>query len=107
METADRWIADLRYALRALRASPVFTSIAVLTLALGIGPTTAIFSVIDTLLLRPLPYPEADRIVTIWQNNMREGSLRDEVAPGNFFDWRERSAASRRWPPRTRTRTRS
>ena len=86
-------LQDFRYALRALRASPGFTGIAVLTLALGIGPTTAIFSVIDTLLLRPLPYPEADRIVTIWQNNIREGSPRDEVAPGNFFDWRERSAA--------------
>ncbi len=87
----DTLLHDLRYAVRQLRARPGFTVVAVLTLALGIGPTTAIFSVIDTLMLRPLPYPDADRIVTLWQNNTREGAPRDEVAPGNFFDWRERA----------------
>lgn len=89
----DLLLQDLRYALRALRRSPGFASVAILTLALGIGATTAIFSVVDKLMLRPLPYAEADRIVTIWQNNTRDGVPRDEVAPANFFDWRERATA--------------
>lgn len=82
---------DLRYAARRLLQAPGFTAIAVLTLALGIGPTTAIFSVIDTLMLRPLPYPGADRIVTLWQNNASDRLARDAVAPGTFLDWRERA----------------
>ena len=86
-------LQDIRYAARTLLKSPGFTAIAVLTLTLGIGPTTAIFSVIDTLLLRPLPYPDADRIVTIWQTNPREGTQRDEVVPATFFDWRDRTTA--------------
>jgi putative ABC transport system permease protein len=87
----DALLQDIRYAARMLLKSPGFTAIAVLTLMLGIGPTTAIFSVIDTLMLRPLPYPHADRIVTLWQNTARDRSARDEVAPGNFLDWRERT----------------
>ena len=89
----DTLLQDLRYAARMLLKSPGFTAIAVLTLTLAIGPTTAIFSVIDTLMLRPLPYPNADRIVTIWQNNARDRVARDGVAPGNFFDWRDRTTA--------------
>ena len=89
----DTLLQDLRYAARRLLKSPGFTAIAVLTLTLGIGPTTAIFSVIDTLMLRPLPYPNADRIVTLWQSSARDRGLREEVAPGNFFDWRERTTA--------------
>jgi len=89
----DTLLHDLRYAARMLLKSPGFTTIAVLTLTLAIGPTTAIFSVIDTLMLRPLPYPNADRIVTLWQNNARDPVTREEVAPGNFFDWRERTTA--------------
>lgn len=84
---------DLKYALRQLAKRPAFTATAVVTLALGIGSTTAIFSVVDTLMLRPLPYAQADRIVTMWQNNTRDASPREEVAPGNFFEWRERSTA--------------
>jgi predicted permease len=89
----DSLLQDLRHAARGLRQAPGFTAIAVVTLTLGIGPTTAIFSVIDTLMLRPLPYPQADRIVTLWENRARAPAAREEVAPGNFLDWRERATA--------------
>ena len=62
---ADNAIADLRYALRRLRAAPMFTAIASLTLALGLGATTAIFSVVNPILFEPLPYPNANRIIAI------------------------------------------
>ena len=62
-----------------------------LTLAFGIGANTAIFSVINTVLLRPLPYRDAENIVTIWQNNAKAGVPRNDVAPANFLDWQEQS----------------
>ncbi|MGH7607541.1 MAG: ABC transporter permease, partial [Gemmatimonadales bacterium] len=82
---------DLRFALRQLRQRPGFTAIAVVTLALGIGATTTIFSVVDHLMLRDLPFADADRIVTVWQNNQRLGIPREDVAPGNALDWMQRS----------------
>ena len=61
------FFVDLKYAARTLRQSPFFSAIVVLTLALGVGATTAIFSVADALLLTPLPYRDADRLVALWQ----------------------------------------
>jgi len=84
-------MTDLRVALRQLFTRPGFTAIAVVTLALGIGATTTIFSVVDHLMLRDLPFPAADQVVTLWQTNAREGIPRDDVAPGNYLDWKERA----------------
>jgi len=85
------FLADLRYALRALAKRPGFTSIAVLTLALGIGANTAIFSVANGILLRPLPFGDADRLVLLWQSKPESGWERLPVSYPNFSDWRERS----------------
>ena len=83
-------LQDLRYAIRTLRRSPGFTGIAILTLALGIGATTAILSLVNATLLRALPYPEADRIVRVHQT-VQEG--RSTVSPPDFTDWRAGSDA--------------
>src|SRR5579872_926176 len=77
---------DLRYAWRSLRRQPTFTAVAVLTLVLGIGLNTAIFSVIKAVLLNPLPYDDPSRLVVVWEQNP-DGN-RDLVAPLTFLDWR-------------------
>jgi putative ABC transport system permease protein len=83
---------DLRYAGRSLRRQPVFALTAVLTLALGIGATALVFSLIDGVLLRPLPFPEPDRLVQVWERNP-SGDERNVVSPPNLVDWRERTTA--------------
>lgn len=81
--------ADLRYAVRVLRRAPGFTLAAVTTLALGIGASTAIFSVAYGVLLRPLPYPEPDRLIRIYEANAAKGELQHDVSLGSFQAWRE------------------
>jgi putative ABC transport system permease protein len=84
-------VHDVRHGARMLRKSPLFTVSAVLILALGIGGTVSIVTLLDTLLFRPLIYDDADRVVTVWQRmEARPGEL-DDVSPGDFLDWRERS----------------
>ena len=82
---------DLRYALRALRRSPAFTIPAVVTLTLGIGATTAIFSVVNGILLTPLPFAEPDRLVVVWEHNLRRNADRNVVGIFNYQYWLERA----------------
>src|ERR1051325_7111117 len=79
-------LSDIRYALRNLWRRPGFTLIAVITLALGIGANTAIFSAIHALLLKPLPFPELDRVVAIWDKFPSRGVMHNEVAVANYLD---------------------
>ena len=87
----DTLIQDLRYGIRTLLKKPGFAVIAILMLAIGIGANTAIFSVVNGVLLRPLPYRDADRVVTIWQNNIQTGEEHLDVSAANFLDWQEQN----------------
>jgi putative ABC transport system permease protein len=89
----EDFVRDLRYGARALLRAPGFTVVATLTLALGIGANTAIFSVVNAVLLKPLSYRDPDRIVMIWERNTTIGKDRDLVAPLNFVDWKSQNAA--------------
>src|SRR5712664_3286995 len=77
---------DLRYALRMLRKSMMLTLVIITSLAIGIGANSALFSVVDALLLRPLPYPQPDRLANVWLRSPGIGILRDWPSPGQFVD---------------------
>jgi putative ABC transport system permease protein len=89
------WL-DLRYGARMLLKKPGFTLIAVITLALGIGANTAIFSVVNAVLLRPLPYAEPERLVALWESSTQRPDSRNSISYPNFFDWRAQSKSFER-----------
>ena len=79
---------DVRYGLRMLRKSPGFTVTAVLTLALGIGASTAIFSVVESVLWRPLPFPDSERLTALWSANLKQTWRAEPVSTADYLDWR-------------------
>jgi putative ABC transport system permease protein len=84
-------LTEIRYAVRLMLRSPGFTLVTIVTLAIGIGASTAIFTLVNAALLRPLPYREPDRLVGVWERNVARGRDRNVVAASNFLRWRERS----------------
>lgn len=92
---ADLW-RDARYGARALSKQPAFTLIAVLTLALGIGANTAVFTVVNGVLLRPLPYDEPERLVRLWESDPRRNIEQQLVAPPNLAEWRRQTRSFER-----------
>ena len=82
---------DVRHSFRALRKTPGFSIVALLVLALGIGANTAIFSVVNSVVLNPLPYPGSDRLALIWETDLKDGIKREGASGPNFLDWREQS----------------
>jgi len=91
--SADMLLQDIRYALRLMALRPGFTVVVVLTLALGIGANTAVFTVINAVLLRPLPFGEPARLMAVWENDRVNAKPRYSVAPANFVDWRDQTRA--------------
>jgi putative ABC transport system permease protein len=85
------FLHDLRYAARVLAKNPGFTAVAVIALAVGVGANSVIFSAVNTILLRPLPYKDSDRLVMVFEDNSRFGYPHDTPAPANFIDWRDQN----------------
>jgi putative ABC transport system permease protein len=85
-------LQDLRYGARLLWKSPGFTTVAVAALAIGIGANTALFAVVNTLLIEPLPYKDSGRLVVVWEHNIPRDRKNNVVSPGNYLHWREMNA---------------
>ena len=84
-------IQDMRFALRLLVKQPSFTVTAIITLALGIGANTVIFSFVDSLFLHPFAFPDQERIVTIWESKTKQNNQEVDIALANFVDWRSQN----------------
>src|SRR2546423_2722829 len=96
-DVRGRWleelVADTRYALRTLRRAPVLATAAILTLALGVGANTTIFSAVNAVVLQPLPFSHPDRLVMLWEENPEKGWHQQLCAPANVLDWKEQVRA--------------
>jgi putative ABC transport system permease protein len=88
---AETFVQDARYAVRSLRRAPGFTAIALLTVALGVGANAAMFSIVNGVLLRPLPYAEPDRLVRVYVANPAQGRRNGLLSRPDFEDWREQT----------------
>src|SRR3954467_5120970 len=95
----DSLLQDIRYAIRLCLRTPGFTAVAVIALALGIGANTAIFTLVNAVLLEPLPFRDPSRLVVMWETNARRGGRPNTIAPANFLRWRERATAFDRMGP--------
>src|ERR1051325_5774086 len=84
-------VQDLRFGLRRLRKNPGFAIVTTITLALGIGSTTTIFSVVNAVLLAPLPYRDVDRLAMVWGSNPSRCYLQFPASPGDFSDWKQKN----------------
>lgn len=89
--TMEGWWRDVRLALRGMRKSPGFSAAVIVTLALGVGATTAVFSVLEGVILRPLPFAEPDRLAVVWQNDRATGTLRENASTADYYDYLDRS----------------
>src|SRR6187402_2955644 len=81
--------ADTRYTLRTMRRTPALAAAAILTLALGVGANTAIFSAVNAVILRPLPFPNPDQLYMLWEEDPQKGWYKQVAAPANMLDWKE------------------
>src|SRR5882724_1040110 len=88
----ESFVQDLKYAVRGLAKNPGFAFISVVVLALGIGANTAIFSLVNAVLLRPLPFRDADKLVMVWESDQTHGVDRNVASPPALFDWRDQKA---------------
>ena len=91
------FLRDLRFSLRALRKMPGFSIVALLVLAIGIGANTAIFSVVNSVVLHPLPYEHADRLALIWETDLKDGIQREGPSGPNFWIGGSRASLSKTW----------
>jgi predicted permease len=89
----EDFVADAKYALRTMRRTPALAGAAILTLALGVGANTAIFSAVNAVILRPLPFPKPDQLYMLWEENPEKGWYKQVAAPANMLDWRDQVAA--------------
>ena len=87
-------LSDLRFGARGMLRSPGFAFVALLTMALGIGANTAMFSIVNGVVFNPLPYPEQDRVVHLWESYLTEGWETFSISPLNFWDWQEQNRST-------------